>query len=120
MMNYFSCSGWPGADMRILEKAAKTLYAELMFLHLVKSLGHVVHSGVPTPQNIDALFFMLRWARCDFHKKRVKSRYAELVFFASGAISGSCSGFWGVGAMKHQRTIFHSQVGPMQIPQKAN
>jgi hypothetical protein len=39
-----------------------------------------VHSGAFRVQNIDALFFMLRWARCGFHKKHTGTRYAELVF----------------------------------------
>jgi hypothetical protein len=31
-------------------------------------------------RNINALFFMLGWARCDFQKKHTRTRYAELVF----------------------------------------
>jgi hypothetical protein len=37
------------------------------------------------------LFFMLGWARCRFHKKRVRTRYIELVFFAFGGICESRS-----------------------------
>jgi hypothetical protein len=31
-------------------------------------------------RNIDALFFMLEWARCSFHKKCNGTRYTKLVF----------------------------------------
>jgi hypothetical protein len=52
-----------------------------VFLHLVGSACHVEHSGAIRSQNTDALFFMLGWAWCGFHKKRVEIRYAELVFW---------------------------------------
>jgi hypothetical protein len=44
------------------------------------SAGHVVHYGTSGPRNIDALFFMLRWAPCGFHKKQVGTCYSKLVF----------------------------------------
>jgi hypothetical protein len=43
--------------------------------------GHVLHSCASGAQNVDALFFMLGWARCNFHKKHVGTSYIELVFF---------------------------------------
>jgi hypothetical protein len=45
------------------KKCVETHYAELVFLHLVRSAGHVVHSGVAGTQNDNTLFFMLRWTR---------------------------------------------------------
>jgi hypothetical protein len=40
-----------------------------LFFHPVRSVGHVMHSGVSGAQNFDALFFMLRWAQYRFDKK---------------------------------------------------
>jgi hypothetical protein len=51
-----------------------------VFLHPVRYAGHVVHSSVSREKNLDGLFFMLGWDRYEFHKKRVRARYAELVF----------------------------------------
>jgi hypothetical protein len=59
----------------------ETRYNELVFSHPVGSTGHIAHSGVSRERNIDALFFLLRWARCGFHKLHIGTRYAELVFW---------------------------------------
>jgi hypothetical protein len=40
-----------------------------------------VHSGASEPRKDDAQLFMLGRDRYRFHKKRVGTRYAELVFF---------------------------------------
>jgi hypothetical protein len=84
---------WHGYD----KKHTGTCYAELVFLHPIGSVGHVLHFGAFGARNIDVLFFMLEWARYGFYKKCVlffmlewarygfykkcvEIRYAELVF----------------------------------------
>jgi hypothetical protein len=65
--------------MDLTKKHAGTRCAELVFLHLVGSASPVVHFGVFRVQNVDTLFFMLRWYRYRFDKRRVGSCYAEHV-----------------------------------------
>jgi hypothetical protein len=40
------------------KKRARTHYVELMFLHPVGFVDHVVYSGASEAQNVEALFFM--------------------------------------------------------------
>jgi hypothetical protein len=40
-----------------------TCCAEYVFLHPVGSACHVMHSGLSGPQNVNPLFFVLRWHR---------------------------------------------------------
>jgi hypothetical protein len=88
------------------KKSDGTRYTEYVFLHSVGSVGHIVHSGVSSLLNIDALFSMLEWERYGFHKKRVGTCYAKLVFFASGGIYVSRSTFQSVQGVKRHHTIF--------------
>jgi hypothetical protein len=75
--SYFSCSS--GIGTVSTKKRVRTSYAELMFLHSVGSTGHIVYSCASRAQNIERLFFMLRWSQYGFHKKRAGTRYAELL-----------------------------------------
>jgi hypothetical protein len=70
--------GWNRCEFH--KKRTGTRYTELVFLHLVGSAGHVVHSDVSGARNVNALIFMLRWDRYGFPKKRTGTLYAELVF----------------------------------------
>jgi hypothetical protein len=63
------------------KKCTGTSDTELLFLHPLGYVGHVVLSGASGSRNIDRLFFMLGWAQCCFHKKHAGTRYIELVFF---------------------------------------
>jgi hypothetical protein len=49
--------GWD--QYKFHKKRAGTLYAELVFLHPVGYVGHLVHSSASEARNIDGLFFML-------------------------------------------------------------
>jgi hypothetical protein len=51
-----------------------------VLLHLVGSVGHVVHSGASGAQNMIALFFMLGWDQYRFDKKCVRIHFTELAF----------------------------------------
>jgi hypothetical protein len=82
-----------------------------VFLHLVGSVGHILHTHATRAQNVDTLFFMFMGARCGFPKKCVGTRYVELVFLhpvGSVDLVVHSSVFRG---MKHQHTIFHAWVG---------
>jgi hypothetical protein len=56
------------------------MLCQICVFHPLGSAGHVVHSSAFGAQNINALFFMLWWARGGFHKKRAGTRYAKLLF----------------------------------------
>jgi hypothetical protein len=51
-----------------------------VFLHLMGSTGHVVHSGTSVTRNINTLFVMLGWDRYEFDKKHNRTHYTELMF----------------------------------------
>jgi hypothetical protein len=67
--------------VRIPKKCTGRRYTELVFLSPVGYVSRVVYCGASGARNIDALFFMLWWARSGLKKKRVGTRYAEHVFF---------------------------------------
>jgi hypothetical protein len=78
--------GWD--QYKFHKKRAGTLYAELVFLHPVGYVGHLVHSSASEARNIDGLFFMLGWDWYGFHKKRAGTLYAELLFLHPAGSTG--------------------------------
>jgi hypothetical protein len=63
--------GWD--RYRFDKKCVGRCYAVLVFLYPVRSVGHIVHSGVSGARNSDTLFSMLGWDRYGFDKKCVGS-----------------------------------------------
>jgi hypothetical protein len=59
--------GWARCGFH--KKHVRTRYTKLVFLHMVGSMGHGVHSGASRARNIDSLFFILKWDWYGFHKK---------------------------------------------------
>jgi hypothetical protein len=93
-----------------------TCYTELVFLDLVKSMGHVVHSGASGTQNVDALFFIFGWDRYGFDKKHAGKHYTQLVFlhavgYAGHVVHSSASGTRNIDALFFMpgwdRYVFH-------------
>jgi hypothetical protein len=70
--------GW--ARYGFHKKHAGTSYTELVFLHPMGSVGHVVHSRASGPRNVDTLFFVLGWNLYGIDKKRTGTHYTELMF----------------------------------------
>jgi hypothetical protein len=66
--------------VRFPKKWVGTSYVEIVFLHSIRWVGHIVHFGASGARNVDALFFMLVWDRYIFHKKRIRTCYVKLVF----------------------------------------
>jgi hypothetical protein len=90
------------------KKCTGTHDTDLVFSHLVGSVGHVVHSGSPGTRIVNALFFILGWAWCVFHKKSIGKHYAELVFLHPVGSVGNVV-HSGMSGMRNVNTpFFHS------------
>jgi hypothetical protein len=106
------------ARCRYQRKRAQTRYTELVFLHTVRSAGHVVHSAVSGARKLMHYFSCL--ARLSAYTTKVHpDMLPRTSVFTSYAIFGSRSAFLCDRAVKHQCTIFQARVGLVWIPEKA-
>jgi hypothetical protein len=62
------------------KKRTRTRYAELVFLHAVGFVSHVVHSGASVEWNGNTLFFVLGWGRYEFDKNALGHITTNLCF----------------------------------------
>jgi hypothetical protein len=81
-------------------------------------VGHIVYSSASEVRNVDAPFFMLRWARCGFQKSAPGHTTSNLCFciWWDLQITQCIPMHPGV---KHHHTIFHGRVGPVLFLEKA-
>jgi hypothetical protein len=63
------------------KKRDRTHYAELVFLHPVRSTSPIQYFGMSGVSNADALFLMLRWDRYEFDKNKSGHITPNLCFF---------------------------------------
>jgi hypothetical protein len=71
-----------------------------------------VHSGASMLGNVDALFFMLGWARCGFHKKHTGTLFIELAFFLHPVGSVSHLVHSGASGARNVDSLFPCSGGP--------
>jgi hypothetical protein len=91
-----------------------THYTELVFLHPVGYVGHVVHSGASGAQNMKYYFLCSGGPNAVFIKMRW-DKLRRTCVFASGGIWESRSAFWCIQGAQCQHTIFHARVGPVRF-----
>jgi hypothetical protein len=105
--------------VQIPQKAHQDALHRSCVLHPVGSVGHVVHCGASGARNIDALFFLLRWDRYGFQKKRVDTRHAKCLFFqllgyAGHIVHSGASGVQNIDTLIFMlvwdRYIFHRET----------
>jgi hypothetical protein len=83
------------------KKHTGTHYAEQLFLHPVKIVGHVVHSSAYGVQNVNAQVGLV----CIAQKKCAVTCYAEPVFFHPAGSMGHVV-YSGVSGERHVNTIY--------------
>jgi hypothetical protein len=90
----------------IQQNRAGTRCVELVFLHLVGSTGHVVHSDASGVRNVYTLFFMIGWDQFGFNKKCTGRHNTELVILHPVRSAGHVVHFDSSGAQNVDALVF--------------
>jgi hypothetical protein len=102
---------------RLHKKRVGTRYTELVFLHPVGSMCHIVNSGA-SGRKMSLHYFSCSGGTDTDLKKACRDTLRQTCVFASGGICGSRSAFRCIEGAKRRHTIFQARVGRVWIPQK--
>jgi hypothetical protein len=101
-MHYFML-GWPRCGPH--KMCVGTHYIEFVFLHPIRSTGHIVPFGASGPER-SIYFSHALGGPQRIPQKSCRDTLHRTYAFASIGIYESCSAFWSIRGAKHQHSIF--------------